>query len=78
MERITTMADRQGSLTGLTDEEAREFHGFFITSFIGFTVVAIIAHFLVWSWRPWFPSVKGYAALQDGASQIASLVTLIT
>lgn len=66
------MADKQGSLTGLTDEEAREFHGFFMTSFIGFTIVAIIAHFLVWMWRPWFPSVKGYAALPDSVTNVAS------
>lgn len=46
------MADR-GSISGLTDQEAREFHGIFVTSFIIFTVVAAVAHFLVWSWRPW-------------------------
>lgn len=45
--------DRQGSLSGLTEQEAREFHGMFVSSFIGFTVVAIIAHVLVWNWRPW-------------------------
>lgn len=45
--------DRQGSLSGLTEQEAREFHGIFVSSFIGFTVVAIIAHVLVWNWRPW-------------------------
>ncbi len=73
------MADRQGSLTGLTDEEAREFHGFFMTSFIGFTIVAVIAHFLVWMWRPWLPSVKGYASLQDSVTTAATtLVNLIT
>lgn len=49
-----------GSLSGLTESEAKEFHGLFVTSFIGFVVVAIIAHFLVWQWRPWFPSVTGY------------------
>ena len=48
------MADRQGSLSGLTSEEAREFHGLFMTSFISFVVVAFIAHVLVWFWRPWF------------------------
>ena len=50
------MADvdkRSGSLSGLTEDEAREFHGVFISSFIAFTVIAIIAHFLAWSWRPW-------------------------
>ena len=39
------MADnnRSGSMSGLSEAEAREFHGIFITSFIAFTVVAIIA-----------------------------------
>ena len=45
--------DRSGSLSGLTEQEAREFHGMFVTSFIAFTVIAIIAHVLVWNWRPW-------------------------
>lgn len=46
--------DKGGSLSGLTEQEAREFHGMFVTSFIGFTVIAIVAHVLVWNWRPWF------------------------
>lgn len=73
------MADGRESLSGLTEAEAKEFHGFFITSFIAFTVIAIIAHFLVWQWRPWLPSVKGYAALTDGVGAaltgVASLIT---
>ena len=44
---------REGSMSGLTDQEAKEFHGIFISSFIGFTVIAVIAHVLVWNWRPW-------------------------
>jgi len=47
------LATREGSLSGLTEQEAKEFHGIFVTSFIAFTVVAVIAHVLVWSWRPW-------------------------
>ena len=46
--------DDKRSLSGLTEHEAKEFHSLFVQSFIGFTVVAIIAHFLVWQWRPWF------------------------
>lgn len=62
------MADnRHGSLSGLSETEAKEFHSLFVMSFIGFTVIAIIAHFLVWQWRPWLPGPKGYAALIDGA-----------
>ncbi len=65
-------ADRSGSLSGLTEQEAKEFHGIFMTSFILFTVVAIIAHFLVWQWRPWFPGPTGYASLMDGVNYALS------
>ncbi len=47
------LEERRGSLSGLTEQEAKEFHGIFVTSFIVFTVIAIVAHFLVWTWRPW-------------------------
>jgi light-harvesting complex 1 beta chain len=57
----------RSSLSGLTEAEAQEFHGLFIKSFIAFLVIAIIAHFLVWMWRPWIPGPKGYAML-DGVS----------
>jgi light-harvesting complex 1 beta chain len=45
--------ERNGSLSGLTEQEAREFHGLFMSGFIGFTAVAVVAHILVWVWRPW-------------------------
>ena len=63
------MVDREGpaaSFSGLTEAEAKEFHKIFLGSFIMFTVVAIIAHVLVWNWRPWLPGPNGYAALSDG------------
>ncbi len=47
------MADPKGSLSGLSETEAKEFHGVFVTSFIVFSVVAIVAHILAWNWRPW-------------------------
>lgn len=47
------MAEEGRSLSGLNESEAKEFHKIFVTSFIVFTVIAIIAHFLVWQWRPW-------------------------
>jgi light-harvesting complex 1 beta chain len=52
-EVIGMVDDKRGSLSGLTEGEAKEFHGIFVTSFIIFTVIAIIAHVLVWQWRPW-------------------------
>jgi light-harvesting complex 1 beta chain len=60
------MPETGGSLTGLTEAEAKEFHRIFLGSFIGFTVIAIIAHVLVWNWRPWLPGPTGYAELTQG------------
>ena len=51
---------RPPSLSGLSEDEAKSFHSAFIASFVGFTIVAAIAHFLVWQWRPWIPGVAGY------------------
>lgn len=48
------MADRKGSISGLNDDEAQEFHRYWVQGFAGFTGVAVLAHFLVWIWRPWF------------------------
>lgn len=58
--------DRSESLSGLTAAEAKEFHRAFMTSFIIFTLIAVVAHFLVWMWRPWIPGPEGYAALEEG------------
>lgn len=46
--------DRHGPGSYLTPEEAKEFHKIFIQSFILFTLVAVVAHVLVWAWKPWF------------------------
>jgi light-harvesting complex 1 beta chain len=47
------MSNSNQSLSGLTDEEAQEFHKFYIQGFLAFTATAVIAHALVWAWRPW-------------------------
>jgi light-harvesting complex 1 beta chain len=49
---VTSMAEKQ-SLSGLTEEEAQEFHGIFVQSMSGFVGVAAFAHLLAWFWRPW-------------------------
>ncbi len=69
------MAERpSGSMSGLTEQEAKEFHGLFMFGFTVFTAVAAVAHFLVWQWRPWLPSIRGYTAATDGTVQsVASL-----
>jgi light-harvesting complex 1 beta chain len=66
--------ERKGSLSGLTENEAREFHGIFMTSFIVFLVIAIVAHILAWQWRPWFPGANGYVSMIDGVKAAVSTV----
>ncbi|MBT3070159.1 MULTISPECIES: light-harvesting antenna LH1, beta subunit [Rhodomicrobium] len=60
--------ERDVSLTGLTEGEAKEFHSIFVASFIGFSIVAIIAHVLAWNWRPW---ARPLADLGDGVQTAA-------
>ena len=66
--------DRKGSLSGLTEMEAKEFHGIFMTSFIIFMVIAIIAHILAWQWRPWLPGSEGYRSMLDGVKAAVNTV----
>jgi light-harvesting complex 1 beta chain len=68
------MADSSGSLSGLTEAEAKEFHGIFMTSFIIFLVIAIIAHILAWQWRPWLPGSQGYTSMIEGVKAAAAAV----
>jgi light-harvesting complex 1 beta chain len=62
------MSDK--TMSGLSDSEAREFHRIFMTSFIIFVVVAIIAHFLAWQWRPWLPGPNGYSMLDTAKDAV--------
>ena len=71
-------SDDRSSLSGLTEAEAQEFHSLFISSFSAFVVIAVIAHILVWAWRPWIPGPKGYAMLDGVTSAAHSLVSLIS
>jgi len=72
---MSDLERRTGSISGLSEAEAREFHSIFLVSFIVFVVVAIIAHVLVWQWRPWLPGPGGYAtSMIDGVSFVKSLL----
>ncbi len=55
---------KMGPGTYLTEAEAKEFHKLFVMSMGFFTLVAIIAHFLVWEWRPWLGPSKAFAAVE--------------
>ena len=67
MSDIRPTDDRIGASTYLTEAEAKEFHKLFVTSFIVFTLIAIVAHFLVWQWRPWLGEAQVVTAALDTA-----------
>lgn len=65
------------SLSGLTEAEAQEFHKLFISGFMMFTAVAIVAHILVWMWRPWIPGPNGYASLEGLKETVTAILPMI-
>ncbi|MGF1543799.1 MAG: light-harvesting antenna LH1, beta subunit [Parvularculaceae bacterium] len=59
------------TMSGLTPQMAQEFHKAFVMNFIVFTGIAILAHLLVWIWRPWIPGEAGWEASSlEGAIQL--------
>ncbi len=70
--------DDRSSLSGLTEAEAQEFHTLFTSSFLAFIVIAIVAHVLVWFWRPWIPGAKGYAMLDGATAAAHHLISLVS
>ena len=71
------MYDSEDSLSGLTEEEAKEFHNLFMFGFVAFTLIASGAHLLVWSWRPWIPSDGGYAQVTDVIQQASTYLSML-
>ena len=74
-------AKRDASLSGLTEAEAKEFHSIFMTSFIAFVAVALVAHILVWMWRPWLPGPQGYRTsmiIEDIGTSVTTVLQLFT
>ena len=59
-------------MSGLTAAGAQEYHKLFMGSTIGYIIVAIIAHVLAWTWRPWFPGTDGYTSAIDTVATVAT------
>lgn len=65
------------SLSGISESEAQEFHGYFMQGFGIFTAIAVVAHILVWMWRPWIPGDGGYAALDSVNTAVSALLPMV-
>jgi light-harvesting complex 1 beta chain len=64
--------DRVGPSTYLTADESKAFHNLFVVSMGFFVTVAVLAHILVWMWRPWFPGTPGYEATKTSQATTIS------
>ncbi len=70
------MADHE-SLSGLTPDEAKEFHKYYMQGLWLFVAIAVVAHLLTWIWRPWFhPEMAASASdiLPSATSTLSSLI----
>ena len=51
---IELMASEKSPYSGLTENEAKELHSGFMSVFILFIAIAVVAHLLMWVYKPWF------------------------
>lgn len=65
-----------GSLSGLTEEEAKEIHSAFSAGFILFMLLALVVHILVWSIRPWgwLPESHRQVGSLDGSMDFVAAI----
>ncbi|MEL6201342.1 MAG: light-harvesting antenna LH1, beta subunit [Pseudomonadota bacterium] len=66
------------SLSGMSEGEAQEFHKFYLQGMTLFAAIAVVAHFLVWLWRPWIPGPNGYAALENVNQTVSALLPMLS
>ena len=65
------------SLTGMSEGEAQEFHKYYIQGMMIFVAIAVVAHILVWMWRPWIPGPEGYASVEGIGNTVATLLPML-
>jgi light-harvesting complex 1 beta chain len=67
--------NQESPLNYMTEDEAKEVHKLFIVSMGFFTTIAIIAHILVWAWRPWLAAGEPQSAsLLESGAQFAQAI----
>jgi light-harvesting complex 1 beta chain len=63
--------EKTASPTGLADTEAQEVHGWMVRSFIAYILFAIVAHSLMWMWKPWIgPASERQSSMTDHTTQL--------
>ena len=70
------MSDKQGLYLGnVSDAEAKEFHNGFMMGFLIWLAVDVVAHYLVWLWRPWLTMKTAGLDIDQTISSITSMLT---
>jgi light-harvesting complex 1 beta chain len=69
------VAEERVAPSGLSDAEAKEFHGIFVASFVIFVGIAVVAHVLAWMWRPWLPGANGYGMLDTAQTVVSTMLS---
>jgi len=77
---VPTHAEAKDVLAGamlayMSDAAAKSFHRAFMTSTFAFVVIAAVARFLVWNWRPW--GVAAPAAVAAHAMNMVAPATVL-
>ena len=73
---MKVMNEKQGLYLGnVSDAEAKEFHNGFMMGFLIWLAVAVVAHYLVWLWRPWLSMKTAGLDIDQTVSSITSLLT---
>ena len=62
--------------SGMTESEAKELHGYFATWFSIYLAFAIVAHALMYFWRPWIRPTE--RAMLEGAEVVSSVINVLT
>ncbi|MEO1230072.1 MAG: light-harvesting protein [Myxococcota bacterium] len=76
-ERVQSMADENGGIfsqSGLSEAEAKEVQGYMMQYFMLFLAFAIVAHMLMWIYKPWFSGDEMGAMVTPVAQAISTFV----
>ncbi|MEL6287694.1 MAG: light-harvesting antenna LH1, beta subunit [Pseudomonadota bacterium] len=64
--------------SGLSENEAKEVHGLVMQTAFIYVGIALIAHFLVWTQKPWFVGWEESSVATDVLPAVQTVLTALT
>ncbi|HJL43058.1 MAG TPA: light-harvesting antenna LH1, beta subunit [Myxococcales bacterium LLY-WYZ-16_1] len=65
------------SQSGLSEAEAKEVHGYFVQWFAIYLLFAIVAHLLVFFWRPWIQPGEPTSMIDGASTVVQTAMTML-